>query len=94
MDLSVQKKAGTRADQLQFLRFLAFLNVYICHAESWLFFKYPASHCAAAAVSFFFIAVLGFMFSILFIYEYLLLIYTTVPIPRITSGMTALIITV
>jgi len=43
-----------RAEQLQFLRFLAFLNVYICHAEVWLFFKYPASHCAAAAVSFFF----------------------------------------
>ncbi len=43
-----------RADQLQFLRFLAFFNVYICHAEAWLFFKYPSSHCAAAAVSFFF----------------------------------------
>ena len=54
MDLSIQKKSGTRADQLQFLRFLAFLNVYICHAEAWLFFKYSASHCAAAAVSFFF----------------------------------------
>lgn len=43
-----------RAEQLQFLRFLGFLNVYIAHAEVWLFFRYPASHCAAAAVSFFF----------------------------------------
>lgn len=57
MELSTQTKSRIspgRADQLQFLRFLAFLNVYICHAEVWLFFKYPASHCAAAAVSFFF----------------------------------------
>ena len=43
-----------RAQQLQFLRFLAFLNIYIAHAEVYLFFDYPASHCAAAAVSFFF----------------------------------------
>ncbi len=53
MELTTQRAAG-RAEQLQFLRFLAFLNVYICHAEVWLFFRYPASHCAAAAVSFFF----------------------------------------
>lgn len=43
-----------REEQLQFLRFLAFLNVYIVHAEAWLFFQYPASHCGTAAVSFFF----------------------------------------
>lgn len=43
-----------REDQLQFLRFLAFLNIYIYHGEQWLFFRYPASHCAFAAVSFFF----------------------------------------
>lgn len=43
-----------REEQLQFLRFLAFLNVYIYHAEQWLIFQYPASHCASAAVSFFF----------------------------------------
>lgn len=54
MEKTLQKTASDRAEQLQFLRFLAFLNVYICHAEVWLFFKYPASHCAAAAVSFFF----------------------------------------
>lgn len=46
-------KSG-RAQQIQFLRFLAFLNIYIAHAEVYLFFRYPASHCAAAAVSFFF----------------------------------------
>lgn len=57
MELSTRAKpelGSGRAEQLQFLRFLAFLNVYICHAEVWLFFQYPASHCAAAAVSFFF----------------------------------------
>lgn len=48
-------RAEFRTDQLQFLRFLAFLNVFIAHAEQWLFFKYPAHHCAAAAVSFFFV---------------------------------------
>lgn len=44
-----------KEEQLQFMRFLAFLNVYIAHAEVWLFFDYPASHCSKAAVSFFFI---------------------------------------
>lgn len=43
-----------RAEQLQFLRFLAFLNVFITHAEAWNFFHYPASHSGAFAVSFFF----------------------------------------
>lgn len=45
---------GTRQEQVQFLRFLAFLNIFIAHGERWLFFPYPASHCANAAVSFFF----------------------------------------
>lgn len=43
-----------REEQLQFLRFLAFLNIFIAHAERWKFFPYAASHCANAAVSFFF----------------------------------------
>lgn len=43
-----------REDQLQFLRFLAFLNVFLAHAEKWLFFPYRTSHSASAAVSFFF----------------------------------------
>ena len=43
-----------RQEQLQFLRFLAFLNIFITHAEQWLFFPYRSSHCANAAVSFFF----------------------------------------
>ena len=44
----------TREDQLQFLRFLAFLNVFITHAEQFLFFPYRATFSAQAAVSFFF----------------------------------------
>lgn len=48
-----QSKTG-REEQLQFLRFWAFFNVYVCHGEQWLFFKYPSSHCSTAAVSFFF----------------------------------------
>ena len=43
-----------REDQLQFLRFWAFFNVFVCDGEQWLFFKYPTSHCSTAAVSFFF----------------------------------------
>ena len=43
-----------REEQLQFLRFWAFFNVFVCYGEQWLFFKYPTSHCSTAAVSFFF----------------------------------------
>lgn len=43
-----------REEQLQFLRFLAFLNVFVCHADSWLFFEYPSSGSGRGAVSFFF----------------------------------------
>lgn len=43
-----------REEQLQFLRFLAFLNIFIYHGEQWLFFRYPVSHCGFSAVSFFF----------------------------------------
>lgn len=50
----------SRTEQLQFLRFLGFLNVYICHADKWIFFRYPSSHCAAQAVSFF-IMLSGFL---------------------------------
>lgn len=45
---------ANREGQLQFLRFLAFLNVFMAHAEQWLFFPYRTSHSATAAVSFFF----------------------------------------
>lgn len=44
-----------RTDQLQFLRFLAFLNVFIVHADMWIFFYYPSACCGASAVSFFII---------------------------------------
>lgn len=53
-EMSVTCTQSGREDQLQFLRFLAFLNIYITHAEVWIFFKYPTSHCGTAAVSFFF----------------------------------------
>lgn len=43
-----------RAEQLQFLRFLAFMNVFIFHGESWNFFGYPVHNSARFAVSFFF----------------------------------------
>lgn len=43
-----------RANQLQFLRFLAFMNVFIFHGESWNFFGYPAHNSGRIAVSFFF----------------------------------------
>lgn len=46
---------GGRENQLQFLRFLAFLNVFLAHGEQWLFFPYRTSHSASSAVSFFFI---------------------------------------
>jgi len=57
MQSAVVKKTeiSGREEQLQFLRFLAFLNVFIAHAEVWLFFPYPASHCSKSAVCFFFI---------------------------------------
>lgn len=53
-DTVVQNKAA-RAEQLQFLRFLAFVGVYIFHTEHWLIFSAPISHMGSAAVSFFFI---------------------------------------
>lgn len=51
----ISRTNAGREDQLQFLRFLAFFNVYLYHAEMWLFFRYPISHSATAAVSFFFV---------------------------------------
>lgn len=52
--VTISDVRNNREEQLQFLRFLAFLNIYIYHCEQWLFFPYPASHCAFLAVSFFF----------------------------------------
>lgn len=57
MDVKERNLPGVRSsreEQLQFLRFLAFLNVFIYHSEQWLFFCYPVSHCGFSAVSFFF----------------------------------------
>ncbi len=53
MPTVMTKTQSARADQLQFLRFLAFLNVFIWHAEAWNFFGYPAGNGANFAVSFF-----------------------------------------
>ena len=52
--MTEQRIIAGRQNQLQFLRFLAFLNIFISHCESWVFFPYRTSHCAHAAVSFFF----------------------------------------
>lgn len=51
---TTSRNIAGREEQLQFLRFWAFFNVFVCHAEQWIFFKYPSSHCSTAAVSFFF----------------------------------------
>lgn len=42
-----------RAEQLQFLRFLAFCLVYLWHAEAWGFAFFPGGYGASCAVSFF-----------------------------------------
>jgi len=54
MSANAMKVDTGRQEQLQFLRFLAFLNIFLYHGESWLFFPYPISASAWAAVSFFF----------------------------------------
>ena len=57
MNLTVTKpliQRNSRADQLQFLRFLAFFCVFIEHAEIWLFFPFPSGNCSDTAVAFFF----------------------------------------
>ena len=32
-----------RAEQLQFLRFLAFLNIFIYHSDQWNVYGYPSA---------------------------------------------------
>lgn len=49
------QRSGARAEQLQFLRFLAFFNIYMFHTESWVIFPLRMSHLGSASVSFFFI---------------------------------------
>lgn len=46
---------GGRENQLQFLRFLAFLNVFVLHIGSWRMTDYPAWNGAVSAVTFFFL---------------------------------------
>lgn len=53
--LAPRKTEQGRMEQLQFLRFLAFFNVFITHADTLVPFPYPSSHCGYAAVSFFFV---------------------------------------
>lgn len=48
-------RTGLRTDQLQFLRFLAFLNVFMVHCVQWKFYSYPDFFGAKSAVSFFFL---------------------------------------
>ena len=45
---------SVREDQLQFLRFIAFLNIYIHHTVSWEVISYPSWNAALLPVSFFF----------------------------------------
>ena len=45
---------NNRLNQMQFLRVLAFLNIYMLHAGHWNFFNYPGWFGAISAVSFFF----------------------------------------
>ena len=45
--------ASAREEQLQFLRFFAFFNIFIVHTEEWTFFNYPSAHCSDSAVTFF-----------------------------------------
>ena len=49
------QRSGARAEQLQFLRFLAFFNIYMFHTESWVIFPLRMSHLGSTSVSFFFI---------------------------------------
>ena len=53
MEMTVQKKKY--ADQLQFLRFCAFMMVFLWHCASWMPEGIPGGCYAAEAVSFFFI---------------------------------------
>lgn len=43
-----------RENQMQFLRVLAFFNIYMLHAGHWNFFQYPGWYGAISAVTFFF----------------------------------------
>ena len=47
------KVTDNRESQLQFLRFLAFLNVFVLHISSWRTDGYPAWNGAVSAVTFF-----------------------------------------
>jgi len=53
--IAVPTEKNGRAEQLQFLRFLAFFCVYVAHAEVWLFFRFPSVNCSTCAVGFFFV---------------------------------------
>ncbi len=49
-----QETGAKRAQQLQFLRFLAFLNVFIYHCDQWNVYGYPSANAGVFSVSFFF----------------------------------------
>ena len=52
--MTVRNTAGGRQNQIQFLRFLAFLHVFGLHVESWCFIDYPLWNGGLSAVTFFF----------------------------------------
>ena len=56
MQATLKPTMGTgRAEQLQFLRFFAFLHVFLYHCDQWNVFGYPTANGGVIAVSFFFI---------------------------------------
>lgn len=53
--ITSNKNVGSgRQEQLQFIRFLAFANIFMLHANAWNFFRYPDWNGAVSAVSLFF----------------------------------------
>ena len=50
----MKMKGFERAEQLQFLRFLAFMLIFLWHSDIWVFIDAPRGNGAAEAVSFFF----------------------------------------
>lgn len=52
---STVRTGSVRADQLQFLRFLAFLFIFTFHTDQWLIVPMQTSHWGNASVSFFII---------------------------------------
>lgn len=53
-ETKIPRVNSSREEQIQFLRFIAFLNVFLLHIGDFCFFPYPAWNGAVSAVTFFF----------------------------------------